>query len=177
MDDRRFDTLTRMLTGVLPRRHVGHVVSGLGLAGGLGLALAGESQGKKKGKKKKCKPCESVECNACESGQTTCGETCTDTLTDAQSCGRCGARCGQGEVCVEGLCWTSCPVASSCGSAGDIIFCSPNVPCLDVAGTPVCAVEFSCSSAINCTDASCPAGTACAAICCGSIANICVAPG
>ncbi|MGH2614837.1 MAG: hypothetical protein ACRDJC_06330 [Thermomicrobiales bacterium] len=177
MDDERFDALTSRLTGVLSRRRLGPVLGGLGLSGGLGPTLAGDSVAKKgkrrkKGKKKKC--------NACNSGETTCGQTCIDTRTDGQNCGRCGARCNQGQVCIEGLCWTPCPEASLC-SAGVSVpkFCADDVFCVDVAGTPVCAgviADAGCDEVIDCAEAPCPSGTACAVLCCGAIREFCMAP-
>jgi hypothetical protein len=221
MDAQRFDALTRLLDAGLSRRRLGLALRGLGLSGGLSLALAGNSTAKK-GKKKKCKggkkrcgkKCvdaqnDSLNCGRCgaicprftfcSGGQCgvacgasgfcaidsatpdCCDGTCTNLKTDPANCGTCGQECSIGEVCVEGLCWTPCPVASDCEvGGGGPKFCAANVLCAAVAGTPVCVAGAECAQVVDCTDDvnACPVGTACAALCCGPVIDAhCVAPG
>ena len=103
------------------------------------------------------------------------GKACTNLATDFGNCGACGIACDAGKVCAAGLCWLPCPEASGCFGAK---LCEGNNLCVAVDHIAVCAASATCDQLTGCTSdpAACPAGTACAAICCGNEANTCRTP-
>jgi hypothetical protein len=52
----------------------------------------------------------------CSTGMAFCSGVCV-IPNDANNCGGCGIKCGAGQVCVNGMCGTSCGTLLTCGSA------------------------------------------------------------
>lgn len=53
--------------------------------------------------------------NACEAGETLCGDVCTDLQTDVIHCGACGNTCSVSEECLNGTCAPPAPVLCPAG--------------------------------------------------------------
>lgn len=52
--------------------------------------------------------CGPADCDECPDGFDKCGDGCADFQTDHRNCGSCGRQCDSGEICVLGMCATSC---------------------------------------------------------------------
>src|SRR5215218_791717 len=117
MDGRRFDDLARVFAtptrrGIL-RRFLGGAL-GVVVFGSAGETAAAASCRKTKSSCREHANCCSRNCAkpdrrgrrlcTCADGQTECEGACSDLETDANNCGGCGARCGDGSVCVGGRC-------------------------------------------------------------------------
>jgi hypothetical protein len=181
MDAQQFDTLARILALGVSRRAA--LTGLLGILATFTLRPRVESAGKKGKKRKKCRGNKTkcghgcclttgAEPDCCPSGK---GKRCTNLDSDPANCGSCGNACAAGKVCVRGLCWDLCPEASGCFGAK---LCNTNDLCVEINGVAVCAVGGNCFALTDCsTDPTiCPAGSACAAICCGNASATCRSP-
>lgn len=106
----------------------------------------------------------------CPTGQLACDGQCVDPSRDRDWCGaagtctglEAGARCGSGEVCVAGLCQTSCPTGQlACQGrcidpSTDSLFCGAVGSCLSGEEGAVCGPGEVCSGGVCRT--SCPPG-------------------
>jgi len=183
MEADRFDILTRSLSS---RRGAIGLGALLGMSRAISLAEIAAKEEKKGAKGKKRKKCRG---NKTKCGRGCCvttgakpnccptakGKACTNLASDPANCGSCGFSCAAGKVCAGGLCWDSCPEASGCFGAK---LCNTNDLCVAVNGVAVCSVGGNCFALTDCsTDpAVCPAGTACADICCGNASKTCRTP-
>ncbi|MCC6313566.1 MAG: hypothetical protein IT337_06100 [Thermomicrobiales bacterium] len=121
MDPTRFDALARIFGSRASRRSA---LAMLALT--IPEAAAAKKNGKKHGKKKRCK-----------TGQKRCGKKCVRILTDAANCGKCGKACGANLVCQNGDCVAAasvCPAAFTCQDP----FGGPAPVCGSVAGGGTC---------------------------------------
>ena len=122
----RIDRLSRALAATPNRRGVLR-----GLAGALGLALAGragpaaavdcEKVGRPCERNADC--CEGERCRdgvcECRPGYAECNRRCYVLATDALHCGACGNACGAGETCCGGACVGLDGDADHCGGCGE----------------------------------------------------------
>jgi hypothetical protein len=184
MDPSRFDATLRRFAASAGRRDAVRSLTALGLGAlaglaGLGTGAAASTRKKRqrcRGKKIRCgRGCCKTNGSRPDCCPTRKSKVCTNLATDPANCGACGITCDEGKVCAGGLCWLPCPEASGCFGAK---LCEGGNLCVAVDGVAVCAVSATCDQLTGCTidPAACPAGTTCAAICCGADANTCRTP-
>jgi hypothetical protein len=182
MDADRFDGLVRSLSS---RRTVVRLGALLGVKTALSAADLGARKRKKRRKRKTCRgakiSCGRACCALAGTNPDCCpaakANVCTNLATDPANCGRCGLACGAGKVCAGGLCWDPCPEPSGCFS-GEVRLCNGQNLCVSVDGVAVCAVGGNCFALTDCSadPGLCPAGSACADICCGAASGTCRTP-
>lgn len=119
MEHHRFDDQTQALARRLSRRRFGLGALRLLASLGFGAGFNGESQARKR-HKKRC-PQGKLKCPARAGKRRT--TRCVDVQTDLAHCGSCGNACGQDQTCGGGRCMASTP---TCPEGTDAAQCDPS---------------------------------------------------
>ena len=113
-------------------------------------------------------PCNSSNCEtcdtshgtcgpACSGSQTCCGGNCKNTQTDESNCGTCGNACDLGETCCSGVCKNTDTDSNNCGACGTA--CSSPNTCVDgqcICVTPPPPPTGTIRATCHCNDGSTP---------------------